>query len=202
MSKVWSGILLTSLVFWQNAAFTATNDPQAMVRETAEKVLREVTTNKERLERDPSGIYSLVQESVLPHFDFRKMSQSAMGRFWRQASEEQRARLTTEFKELLVRTYAVALLNYSGQTIEYLPSRIRDGDTEGVVLTRVQAGGPPIPINYRLHVIEGAWKVYDVVIDGVSLVSNYRSTFASQIRRGGIDGLIDQLAARNRELRG
>lgn len=202
MKQVWAGVMLVLLVLWQGAGIAATNDPQTMVRDTAEKVLAEVTANKERLEKDPSGIYSLVQESVLPHFDFRKMSQSAMGRFWRDASEDQKSRLTAEFKELLVRTYAVALLNYSGQTIEYLPSRIRDGDTEGVVLTRIQAGGPPIPINYRLHVREGAWKVYDVVIDGVSLVSNYRSTFASQIRRGGIDGLIDQLAARNRELRG
>lgn len=178
-------------------------DPQEMVRGTADKVLSEVTQHKQQLEQDPSSIYTLVESTVVPHFDFRRMSQSALGRYWRDASEEQRTRLAREFQELLVRTYAVALLNYSGQQIEYLPVRLQPGTDDVMIPTRVAAaGGPPVPINYRLYRVDDGWKVYDVVIDGVSMVSNYRSTFANEVRRAGIDGLIQQLADRNKQLRG
>jgi phospholipid transport system substrate-binding protein len=176
--------------------------PQDLIKSTADQVLAEVTRNKEALDKDPSGIYAMVEEMVVPHFDFVRMSQAALGRYWRQASEEQRERLTREFQELLVRTYAVALLSYSGQPISYLPVRIPDDAEDVMIPTRVEAGGPPIPIDYRLYLGETGWKVYDVVIDGVSMVTNYRSTFATQVRRSGIDGLIEQLADRNKQLRG
>jgi phospholipid transport system substrate-binding protein len=178
-------------------------DPQALVRATADRVLAEVKAKKTVLQRDSSSIYRLVQEYVVPHFDFPRMTQSAMGRHWRAASAEQRAALVREFQEMLVRTYAVALLNYSGQQIEYLPLRASVSDDDVVVQTKVaDAGAPPIPIDYRLSRSVGHWKVYDVTIDGVSLVSNYRSMFAEQVQRTGVDGLIRQLTDRNRELRG
>ena len=178
-------------------------DAQALVRTTADKVLAEVKTNKRELDRSPARIYELVQAHVVPHFDFTRMTQSALGRHWRSATDEQRAALTREFQELLVRTYAVALLNYSGQQIEYLPLRAGGADDDVLVQTRVtEPGAPPVPIDYRLSQTAGRWKVYDVVIDNVSLVSNYRSSFADQVQRGGVDGLIQQLADRNRQLRG
>lgn len=178
-------------------------DAQALVRATADRVLAEVKANQGRLERDSSGIYELVQRHVVPHFDFPRMTQSAMGRHWRSASGEQRAALVREFQEMLVRTYAVALLNYSGQQIEYLPLRSSASDDDVLVQTKVSdAGAPPIPIDYRLSRTVGNWKVYDVTIDGVSLVSNYRSMFAEQVQRNGVDGLIRQLSDRNRQLRG
>jgi phospholipid transport system substrate-binding protein len=178
--------------------------PLEIVRSTADQVLAEVTANKVKLDADPSGIYSLVESTVVPRFDFTTMSQSAMGRYWRSATPEQREQITSEFRELLVRTYAVALLGYSGQQIQYLPVRLRDGETDVMVPTRIDpgTGGPAVPINYRMHRLDGAWLVYDVVIDGVSLVTNYRSTFASTVRQRGVDGLIRQLADRNQQLRG
>jgi phospholipid transport system substrate-binding protein len=178
-------------------------EAQALVRSTADRVLAEVKANKTRLDRDTSGIYDLVERYVVPHFDFARMTQSAMGRHWRSATEAQRVALTREFQEMLVRTYAVALLNYSGQQIEYLPLRSSASDDDVLVQTKVSdSGAPPIPIDYRLSRSVGAWKVYDVTIDGVSLVSNYRSMFAEQVQRTGVDGLIKQLSDRNRQLRG
>jgi len=199
-----AGACLALLLMLAAAAAVADGtDAQALVRSTADRVLAEVKANKSQLERDSSGIYALVEAYVVPHFDFSRMTQSAMGRHWRAANEQQRAALVREFQELLVRTYAVALLNYSGQQIEYLPLRATAIDDEVVVQTKVSdAGAPPVPIDYRLRRVVGQWKVYDVTIDGVSLVSNYRSMFAEQVQRTGVDGLIRQLSDRNRELRG
>jgi phospholipid transport system substrate-binding protein len=197
--------LFCTLAIVLSAAVRAADstDPQALVRGTADRVLAEVKARKDSLQRDSSGIYQLVQQYVVPHFDFPRMTQSAMGRHWRAASAEQRSALIREFQEMLVRTYAVALLNYSGQQIEYLPLRTSASDDDVVVQTKVaDAGAPPIPIDYRLSRSVGRWKVYDVTIDGVSLVSNYRSMFAEQVQRNGVDGLIQQLSDRNRELRG
>ena len=195
-------LLLTIVAAWPVTAAAEALGPQELIRDTAEQVLGEVLRNKDELEKDPSGIYDLVQEKVVPHFDFSRMSQAALGRYWRQASEEQRDRLIREFQELLVRTYAVALLNYSGQPIDYLAVRIPEDAQDVMIPTRVEAGGPPVPIDYRLYLADNGWKVYDVVIDGVSMVTNYRSTFATQVRRSGIDGLIKQLAERNQQSRG
>ncbi|MEJ2575427.1 MAG: ABC transporter substrate-binding protein [Gammaproteobacteria bacterium] len=198
--RVFKGVML-ALVLGLPVLAQA-EDPAELVRDTADQVLAEVGRNKAELDRDPSGIYDMVQSMVVPHFDFARMSQAALGRHWRDASDEQRVRLTREFQELLVRTYAVALLSYSGQPIRYLPVRIPDDAQDVMIPTRVEAGGPPVPIDYRLYLADNGWKVYDVVIDGVSMVTNYRSTFATQVRRSGIDGLIEQLAERNKQLRG
>ncbi len=182
----------------------AVTDPQALVRETAETVLQQVTARKTELEADASQIYALVENTVVPRFDFRSMAQSAMGRFWRRASDQQKVRLTYEFRELLVRTYATALLSYSGQKIEYLPVRMKTDARKVNVPTRISsAGSPAIPVNYRMHLKNSDnWLVYDVVIDGISLVTNYRGTFRDQVRRGGVDGLIETLARKNAKSRG
>ena len=202
--RIFAAFLCTLLIVLPAAARAADGtDPQALVRATADRVLAEVKARKAELQADSSGIYQLVQQYVVPHFDFPRMTQSAMGRHWRAASADQRSALVREFQEMLVRTYAVALLNYSGQQIEYLPLRTSASDDDVVVQTKVSdAGAPPIPIDYRLRRTVGNWKVYDVTIDGVSLVSNYRSMFAEQVQRTGVDGLIRQLSDRNRELRG
>jgi len=200
LAEPWLALLVMLLA---GPAAASGAEAQALVRSTADRVLAEVKANKARLERDSSGIYDLVQRYVVPHFDFARMTQSAMGRHWRAATDEQRAALTREFQEMLVRTYAVALLNYSGQQIEYLPLRAAAADDDVLVQTKVSdAGAPSIPIDYRLSRSVGNWKVYDVTIDGVSLVSNYRSMFAEQVQRAGVDGLIKQLSDRNRQLRG
>ena len=175
-------------------------DPLLLVQKTADKVLSEVLLNKEALDKDPSGIYTLVSGHITHHFDFAQMTSSAMGKYWKRASEEQKKSLVSQFRELLIRTYGVALLNYSGQEIVYLPLRTTDDKDRVTVQTRVKEanGGPEIPVDYRLIYKEDSWVVYDVVIDGISLVSNYRTSFAGQIRRQGIDGLIQQLADQNK----
>ena len=192
--------LIASLFLLSSLVEAAIEDPQQMVRETGDKVLSEVSARKADLEANPALIYPLVESTVLPHFDFRQMSQSALGRFWRDATDEQKTALTNEFRELLVRTYATALLGYTGQQIQYLPVQYKPGDEKVMIPTRIAAtdNAPPIPINYRLQLNESKWMVYDVVIDGVSLITNYRSQFAAEVRRGGIDGLISTLESKNR----
>ena len=195
--------LLAALILMASLAQAAIENPQVVLRATADKVLAELTERKTELEANPGLIYPLIESTVLPHFDFRSMSQSALGRFWRDATEEQKQGLTREFRELLVRTYATALLGYSGQTIEYLPVQYAPGDTQVMIPTRIaSSGAPPVPINYRLKLGDSdeRWLVYDVVIDGVSLITNYRNQFAAEVRRGGIDGLIATLASKNREI--
>jgi phospholipid transport system substrate-binding protein len=198
----WIGSwLLAGAFLLSPLTLAAIEDPQQLVRITGDRVLAEVSARKSELEANPQLIYPLVESTVLPHFDFRQMSQSALGRFWRDASEEQRERLVEEFRELLVRTYASALLGYSGQQIEYLPMQYQEDATRVMVPTRIaSSGAPPIPINYRLKREDSTWLVYDVVIDGVSLITNYRSQFTAEVRRGGIEGLISSLAQKNRSV--
>lgn len=195
---------------------SAAGSAQQVVRTTAEQVLSEVGARKQELESDPSLIYPLVENTVVPHFDFTSMTRSAMGRFWRKADLSQQNRLVVEFRELLVRTYATALLGYAGQTIDYPPLRAPEDADKVTVPTRISAaGGPPIRIDYRLKLdSRNEWLVYDVVIDNVSLVTNYRSSFARLIQQGaarekdrskrmraGIDNLIESLASKNEEAR-
>lgn len=193
--------LIGSLFLLSSFAVAATiEDPQKIVRQTGDRVLAEVTERRAELEADPALIYPLVEGTVVPHFDFRTMSQSALGRFWRKATEAQKQAVTDEFRQLLVRTYATALLGYSGQQIQYLPVQYRQGDQRVMVPTRIASGtAPPIPVNYRLRLKQERWLVYDVVIDGVSLITNYRSQFATEVRRSGIDGLISSLANKNQK---
>jgi phospholipid transport system substrate-binding protein len=193
--------LLAGVFLLAPMTLAAIEDPQQLVRSTGDRVLAEVSARKSQLEANPQLIYPLVESTVLPHFDFRQMSQSALGRFWRDASEEQRERIVREFREMLVRTYATALLGYSGQKIEYLPMQSSTDSERVMVPTRIaSSGAPPIPINYRLKRDDSGWLVYDVVIDGVSLITNYRSQFTAEVRRGGIEGLISSLAQKNRSV--
>jgi phospholipid transport system substrate-binding protein len=197
---VWLKRLLVLGLMWVSSfAVAAIEHPQQMVRATGDRILAELTERQAELEADPRQIYPLVERTVLPHFDFTRMSQAAMGRFWREASEAQKVAVTEQFRELLVRTYATALLGYSGEQIEYLPVKYQAGDDRVMIPTRIAANNaPPIPINYRLRLNgEQKWQVYDVVIDGASLITTYRSQFATVIRRQGIDGLIARLAEQN-----
>ena len=199
--KLMLGGVLVLIMVAASVSVAAVQDPQQMVRETGDRLLAELTRRKPELEADPRLIYPFVEDFVLPYFDFRQMSQAAMGRFWRNASEAQRDGVIREFRQLLVRTYATALLGYSGQQIEYLPMQRAEGATMVMVPTRIaSAGAPPIPINYRLKLDDSKWLVYDVVIDGVSLIANYRGQFTAVVRRNGIDGLISALANKNKQV--
>lgn len=197
-SKQFFGWFLSLLLSFSGSAALAMEDPQAVVKDTTDRILAEIKDKKQELNRSPGKIYPLVDEIVLPRFDFPRMAQLVLGKHWRRATTEQKKAFVIEFRELLVRTYATALLNYSGQEIEYLPVNRKPKDTRVVVETMVRDGGsPPLPIEYKLFLDGEKWMVYDVVIDKVSLVSTYRSSYSSKIRRYKLDGLIKRLKVHN-----
>lgn len=175
--------------------------PDALVRGVSDDVLSIVRHDKAIQAGDTRRVVDLVEEKVLPHFNFRRMTMLAVGKDWRQASPEQQNKLVDAFRTLLVRTYSNALTQYRDQTIGYKPLKVGDADTSVRVQTEVrQAGAQPINIDYSLEKTGDGWKVFDVVVAGVSLVTNYRGTFAQEIRVGGVDGLIRSLEEKNRNL--
>jgi len=172
--------------------------PDELVRITSDKVLEAIKQNREQLKTDPQLVYRIVDELVLPHFDFEAMSKLVLGVYWRRATPAQQEAFTREFRTLLVRTYAKSLAEYDEQGIRYLPMRPEAEPGQATVRTEIQPkAGPSIPVDYRLHKTDKGWKVFDVSIDAVSLVTNYRTTFAQDVQRIGMDGLIKQLQRRN-----
>lgn len=180
------------------AAAQSQESPDAMVKRIADEVIAIVKTDKDLQNGNSAKVVALAEQKVLPHFDFTRMTRLAVGRNWSQATPEQREALTKEFRTLLVRTYSSSLSQYRNQKIEVKPLATAPGDEDVVVRTAViQEGGPPIPIDYRMEKTKEGWKVYDVVIDGASLVTTYRGSFNDQVQRGGIDGLLKTLTERN-----
>ena len=183
------------------AAHAAQQGPDVLVRDVTNEVLEIVRADKAIQAGDPQRIMALVDAKVLPHFDFRRMTMLAVGPDWRSASTEQQTRLTDAFRTLLVRTYSNALTQYRDQTIDFKPTRFGEADKRVQVRTEVrQSGAQPIGIDYMLEKTDAGWKVFDVIVAGVSLVTNYRSSFAQDVRSGGIEGLIKSLEAKNRAL--
>ncbi|HWH38228.1 MAG TPA: ABC transporter substrate-binding protein [Usitatibacter sp.] len=179
-------------------AFAQQEGPDAMVKRISDEVLTIIKQDKDLQAGNPAKVVELAEQKVLPHFDFTRMTRLAVGRNWAQASDAQKEALIKEFRTMLVRTYSTSLTAYRNQTIEVKPTKMSPSDKETVVRTQVlQQGGPPIPIDYSMEKMDSGWKVYDVVIDGASLVTTYRGTFNDQIQKGGIDGLLKTLQERN-----
>lgn len=175
--------------------------PDALVRSVSDDVLTIVREDRAIQAGDTRRVVDLVEAKVLPHFNFRRMTMLAVGRDWREASAEQQEKLVEAFSTLLVHTYSNALTQYRDQTIDYKPLRMGADDRTVRVQTEVrQAGAQPIRIDYVLERTDAGWKVFDVIVAGVSLVTNYRGTFGQEIRAGGIDGLIRSLQAKSRQL--
>lgn len=171
-----------------------------MVRDATSRAIDALLESKAELERNPERIYGFVEEYLPPHFDFEYSSRLVLGRHWRRASPEERERFQEEFKEMLIRTYASAMLQYSDQEIAYLPySEPAPDARETTVRTEVETNSGPVPVDYNLRRSDdGSWKVFDVVIDGISVVVNYRSTFATEIRRlNGLPALIEEMERKN-----
>lgn len=171
--------------------------PQELVRDTSSRMLAALRDERQVIAENPGRLYELVADIVLPYFDFERMSQWVLGKNWRQATPEQRARFVEQFRKLLVRTYGNALSDYADEKIIYLPFNDAGNERKVTVRTEIEQGGSTIPIFYSMYNSKQGWKVYDVAISGVSLVTNYRSTFTSIIRNEGMDNLIDQLVERN-----
>jgi len=195
------GILLTFILGFAVSAAHADVPPDQLVRERTSKIIELLKKNKDTYAKDHKKLYAMVQEQVLPYFDFRAMSRLVLGKHWREASEDQRNRFANEFRDLLVRTYATALLKYTKEEVLYLPFRSSPGEKTATVKTEVKqgGGGPTIPIHYSFYLTDASWKVFDVTIDGISLVTTYRSTYAEKIRNEGTDALIASMAKSDKD---
>lgn len=193
--KVGLLLLLMSLLGPAQAA----DSPQQIVESTTAQMIKALQENRQALKADSSKIYGLVSQIVLPRFDFELISQWVLGKYWREATPEQRRQFTEEFRTLLVRSYAGALLEYSDEKITFPPSKVPADANDVTIHSTVQpkSGDKPIDISYSLRLRNGEWKVYDVAVNNVSLVINYRSTFANQIRSAGMDAVIQDLRQRN-----
>ena len=193
MSVIAAGLLAL-------ASFTALaqDGPDQLIRRLSADVLDTIKTDKEMQAGNVRKIVALVDGKVMPHVNFTRMTASAVGRAWRQATPEQQKRLQDEFKTLLVRTYAGALSQVKDQSIAVKPLRGSAADTEVIVRTEVIGRGDPIQLDYRLEKTADGWRIYDLNVLGVWLVETYRSQFAQEITARGIDGLITALAERNK----
>jgi phospholipid transport system substrate-binding protein len=189
---------MLSLALLAPGLAAAQQTPDGLIKQLSDEVINTVKSDKAIQSGDVQRILTLVDAKVLPHVNFQRMTASAVGRYWRQATPEQKTRLQDEFKVLLVRTYSGALTEVKDQTVQLKPTRFSPQDTEVVVRSEVRGTGQPIQLDYRLEKSDNGWKIYDVNVMGVWLVEQYRSSFAQEISAGGIDALIAKLAERNK----
>jgi phospholipid transport system substrate-binding protein len=191
------GWILLGLSSMTSSAW-AQEAPDALVKRVAEDVLTTIRSDKELQAGNQAKVKEIIEIKLVPHFDFGRMTALAMGRSWRTATPEQQKRLTDEFRTLLVRTYSGALANYRDNTMDYKPLRMNAGDTEVTVRTEVKRQGQAaVQIDYSMEKTPDGWKAYDVIVAGVSLVTNYRDEFNDTVKSSGIDGLITALAKKN-----
>ena len=194
-------VLLSCLLVSGSIGAQEPTPPDVLVKNVTTEVVEIIAKDKEIRSGNRSKLIQVIEARVLPHFNFSSMTALAMGQNWNKATPEQKKRLVEEFKTLLVRTYASALAAYSEQRFDFRPLRARPTDTDVVVNVRViQPGAQPVPIDYSMEKTAAGWKVYDVMVGGVSLVANYRTEFNSTVREVGIEGLIKNLQAKNRSL--
>lgn len=205
-AKAWLYLLLALLLL---AAFTvplqaAMQSPTELVKQTTQRIVEAVRREQPAIKKDPARLYQIVDEIVLPHFDFHRMSSWVLGKYWRTASPQEREQFVREFRTLLVRTYAKALNDNYDKPIDIMPARMEAGAKTITVHTEVQQdSGFPIPIDYKMYLNDkGEWLVYDVIVDSVSLVTNYRTSFGQEVRSDGLPKLIARLAKRNQQAAG
>ena len=172
--------------------------PEELVRKVTQDVLDAIRSDQQLAAGDKRKALKLAEEKVLPLIDFEEAARLAVGRAWAQATPEQRKKLVEEFRKMLVRTYSNAISAYEGQTMQVLPVRMKPGDTEVTVHNQyIRAGGTPLPVDYQMHKTDQGWKIYDITVEGVSLVLTYRSEFDAVVKQSGIDGLIKRLEEKN-----
>ncbi|MCL2656780.1 MAG: ABC transporter substrate-binding protein [Betaproteobacteria bacterium] len=195
-------IVLAGLALLPGLSFAVTA-PDVMVKEVSDEVLEIVRTDKTIQSGDMTKALQLIDAKILPHFDFTRMTALALGRDWRSATPEQRKNLTAEFRTLLVRSYANALTRFKDYQISFKPLKMQPGDTDVIVRTDVRkAGQQPDSVDYSLYLKDGEWKVFDVAVAGVSLITSYRDAFGQEVKASGIDGLIASLKSKNAQNEG
>lgn len=175
--------------------------PDQLVKQVTDEVLAIVRADKDIQSGNSRKAVELVEAKVLPNFNFTHMTALALGKDWHKATPDQKKRLSDEFRTLLVRTYSNALTAYKNQSVVYKPFRMQPGETDVLVRTEIrQPGQQSVQLDYSLEKVDSGWKVYDVIVAGVSLVTNYRESFAQEVRAGGIDGLIASIVAKNKQI--
>ena len=193
--------IIVGLILLVSLPAMAVTGPEQLIRQTSSNVITEIGANRDTYQGDPRKVHALVDELVSPYFNFAAMTDLALGIHKDRFNAEQKSLIVNEFRLLLVRTYSSALLEYTDQGLIYLPM---DGsEAEGMVTVRTRydlSGGFPIPVDYSMYLGDDGWKVFDVKVDEVSLVANYRSSFARSIKRNGVDGLIKSLQASSQKL--
>lgn len=204
MKRYFGIIVLLVSFLLMLPAWAMENAPDRLVEKTVQEVLEIIETDEFVKGGDRERIFDLVENKILPHFNFTRMTQLAMGRHWSDADADQQNAIVEEFRTLLVRTYSNALSNYRDETVQVNPlSELGDSVDTTVRTLVIQGNGrQPVPIDYSMGKKPEGWKIYDVTVAGVSLVTNYRGSFNSQIRKGGVDGLIKTLADKNKSLEG
>lgn len=194
-------VVLLSTLLLIPVTWAAETRPDTLVEETAQEVLAIIKRDKDIQSGNKAKILNLVKSKILPHFNFTRMTRLAMGKNWSKASPQQKKELEKEFRTLLVRTYYKALAVYSDHTIKVSPVKNMAGKTDATVKTEIiQPHGQPVSIDYSMQKIKSAWKVYDITVAGISLVINYRGSFNSKVRSGGVEGLLKALNKKNRTL--
>jgi len=192
-------LFLTLLLLFAGPALAQQElGPEELVKKVTEDVLATVKSDKELAAGDKQKALKLAEEKILPLIDFDEATRLAVGRAWARATPEQKKKLVSEFRSMLVRTYSNALEGYQGQTMKVLPSRNKPGDTEATVRNQyMRPGGKPVPIDYQMRKTDQGWKIYDITVEGISLVLTYRSEFDAVVKQQGIDGLIKRLTEKN-----
>lgn len=193
--------VLQVIAFWASFVLAAAAQelgPEDLVKKVTQEVLDAIKSDKQLAAGDKRRAIKLAEEKVLPHVDFEEATRLAVGRGWAQATPEQRKKLVTEFRNMLVRTYSNAITAYEGQTMKVMPVRMQPGDTDVTVHNQfIRPGGKPVLLDYSMRKTDAGWKIYDIVVEGVSLVLTYRSEFDAVVKQEGIDGLIKRLAQKN-----
>lgn len=193
--------VLKVIALWAVFAFPAFAQdlgPEELVKKLTQEVMDAVKSDQQLAAGDRQRAIKLAEEKVLPHVDFEEATRLAAGRAWPQATPEQKKKLVTEFRNMLVRTYSSALQPYEDQQMKVLPVRMKPADTEVIVRNQfIRSGGKPLAIDYSMRKTDTGWKIYDIVVEGVSLVLTYRSEFDALVKQEGIDGLIRRLAQKN-----
>lgn len=202
MKKIKQFLFCLSLSLLAGApAYAQPEAPDALIRRISQEVMDTAKSDPEIQRGNNQRVMEVVESRILPHVDFQRMTALAVGRFWREATPEQQKQLTDEFRTLLVYTYSGAISQVKDQRIDFRPFRADPADTEVEVRSQVvQPRGEPIQLNYRLQKTAAGWKIYDVNVLGAWLVESYRNSFASEIGKNGIDGLIRSLSERNKRL--
>jgi len=202
-------VVITSVLFQPVIAESSTEvmddpaieSPVVLLERTSAQVIKILRDEHELLKNEPARIYKIIDDYILPHLDDVTMAKLALGKNWRKATKQQKLAFVDEFRNLLVRTYSKSLLEYKDNEIKYFPIKLAADTFKTSVKAEItQPGGPSIPMSYRMRLKNNAWKVYDIKIDGISLVTSYRGTFAQEIRKSGIKGLLKYLRDKNSKL--